>query len=101
MKAWLLQKIDVRTVMHGFVGVSGTLGGYQISLEVAEAWLKVASLTLGCTVGLITAVNLIIRSRNHHRAGRMQAELFVEQMRRARAGEPLIDLDANDITTAD
>ncbi len=46
-------------VMRGIIGVVFPAGGITVSvLPTVEAWLRVSSLAVGLTVGLITLIKL-------------------------------------------
>lgn len=47
-----------QTVSKGVFAVSATLGGIGISLSQLESWLRITSLAVGITAGLLTVVSL-------------------------------------------
>lgn len=51
-------------VARGFVGVGAPISGFIVSrAENFELWLRIASLSIGCLVGLATLTSLLITIR--------------------------------------
>lgn len=56
----MTKKLTVKNEMvKGFVGVTSTGLGAAISLSNVEQWLRIASLVLGCLVGLASLVSIL------------------------------------------
>ena len=52
------------TVVRGIIGVVAPVGGAVISaLQSIEAWLRVGSLLVGITVGIVTIWSLIKKTK--------------------------------------
>ena len=52
------------TLVKGIIGVAAPVGGAVISaLQSIEAWLRVGSLCVGITVGIVTIWSLIKKTK--------------------------------------
>jgi hypothetical protein len=57
--------MDTHQATASFTGLVATAGGITVSmLPELEAWLRVASLVIGCAVGL-ASLYAILRNRKH------------------------------------
>jgi uncharacterized membrane protein YfcA len=48
----------LETLVLGVFGITGTMGGAAVSLQVVEQWMRLASLTVGLIVGVWTIYRL-------------------------------------------
>ena len=58
--------MDTHQATASFTGLLATAGGITVSmLPELEAWLRIASLLIGCAVGLASLYAIILRNKKH------------------------------------
>lgn len=48
-----------QTLQKCYIGLGGVAGGFTLSLAVVKEWLQVASLVIGCAVGVASFISII------------------------------------------
>ena len=61
-------KDHIETATKGFLGMLATGSGFYVSfLPQVEAWLRILSLAIGITVGVVSLISIIARHRSKKR----------------------------------
>jgi len=51
------------TIIRGIIGIAGPIGGWTVSVQNVEAWMRVTSLAVGIVVGLLSIISIIRKWR--------------------------------------
>jgi hypothetical protein len=51
------------TLQKCYIGLGSLFGGFTLSLALVKEWLQVASLVIGCAVGIATFVSILRKNQ--------------------------------------